>query len=112
MAAWRSRGKLRSGVRSLPRPKGRPPGTEAVFNIVMNPIADGLDAREPVGDLPELIPRKFISLSDRNNGWARCSANKSEGSWPRPEFGLATSRVSGWEETATSASCRIHCGPA
>src|ERR1017187_6967987 len=39
-----------------------PPGTEAVFNVVVNPVADGLHARKAVGDLAELIPRKIHQL--------------------------------------------------
>ena len=40
----------------------RPPGTEAVFNIIVNPIANRLHSRKAVGDLPELIPRKIHQL--------------------------------------------------
>src|ERR1039458_1694101 len=31
-----------------------PPGTEAVFNVVVNPVADGLHARKAVGDLAKV----------------------------------------------------------
>jgi len=41
-----------------------PAGGEAVLNIIVHPIADGLDAREAVGEMPELIPRKIINLSE------------------------------------------------
>jgi len=42
--------------------KIRPPGTETVFDIVMHPIADGLHARQAVGNLPELVPREIQQL--------------------------------------------------
>ena len=44
----------------------RPPGTEAVFNIVMDPVADGLHPRQAVGDLPEMVPceiQQFIRIA-------------------------------------------------
>src|ERR1039458_4920551 len=37
-------------------------GTEAVFNVVVDPVADGLHARQAVRDLAELIPRKVHQL--------------------------------------------------
>ena len=63
MATWaKSRADAETLVDDVRRGNVRAPRAEAIFDIVMGPVADGLDAAHPVLDVAELLPRKIEEL--------------------------------------------------
>jgi hypothetical protein len=88
-----------------------PAGAEMVFDVLVDPVADGSNPRQTVCGLPEFFPSKIKELVGiAITAWQSVAQDFGR-EFPTGSMGPDISRLSGNEETATRASCLISLRP-